>query len=1659
MLSALRSSRFFVALALLAWSGPVSAAPLIRITEAMSNSLTLGNMDWFEITNYGTSTVDLAGWRMDDNSFNWNVSVELIPFTTGALGNPWGDTFELNPGESAVFMETTNLARVEEFQTFWNLGPAPENIRNPKLGRYSGSGVGLGSGGDAVVIFDASQQEVTRVSFGGATTGSSFYWAYDSEGQLATAQLGTISVVGVADAYASVGGRNTGSPGGAVVAGNVVPLYWTADATSLGGTGVWDTSSDRWAAKLTGPNVNVPSSIAAWVEESSAVFDGVAGTVTVNADVQPLGLNILQDGYVLAAGSGSIATSSILVTTGTATIGARLTGDLPLGISGGGTLVLTNPANDYTGITSVAEGTVRSGASDVIPDASRLALARFTTYDFAGFSDTVAGFAGLGTIRTDGVLTVNIADGVDRRFDGFLSGTGDLVIDSAGTGRQILNTSAQTLNQDGAVKDYSGATLVRRGTLAINETAQPIGTSGVTIQAGGRLELTSDGAIYQMGPSPATVVTLAGGTLGQEAGEDITLTNAIDVTADSTIAVANSNTPDPLNPTVEFIRLTGPLAGAAERTLTLAASNTTPGEDRALVEFASPTGNTFAGTIAASVNMTARFAGDYSTANVSLAGGGLEGAGSVGDVTGFGTVAPGLPDGDFAPGIGILTVGTLSAAGFNYQFEFQTANSDPVWSFPDFSGNDVLRLTGAEPFGGASLTAANDVRLLLDVFSLTETDTFRGGFFSTTDLSDEIANATYSVFVRDDAAITPDLTVSGLNYLSLSSWNAANGTDYGAAISMVAVDALFDGFTTTSGFVMELALSGEAPPPPGPLYSGGFIVNPAVADNENIPWGTVLAWQPTGPTEGLTVVAPRAGDSIAVNKLTDGRRNVDLGGPRSVGSIASTVDGNDNASGNGGVRFRGGVLTLDTGDGSESVVTYAGSGEGRLEFKFDGIGERLVFANDVKVVADNTAGRVDIRGTVSGAGTLTKAGPGELRFTATFDDTSGANLFNAAGLTGAIVVEQGVLRLGDQVTLPAVASVSVADGGQLRLAGAGTVEAPFNYAFGSSPVSLAGGGRSGVDAESGLGVRGALRYEPVSGSQAVLANAVVLAADAVIHVAGAETGNALTLSGGISGNGGLTKSGGGTLVLAASNGYSGPTQIETGRLALAAGGSLAASPLVRVAEGATFDVTAKAGGYAVAAGQTLAGSGTVDGSVTIGTGATVSPGASPGTLTVTGNTTFAAGGNYNWQVLDFGGTAGSAGGWDLLSVGGTLSISATSGSPYAINLWSLSSTGPDVSGPAAGWNATQNGSWTIASAAGGISGFAADKFAVNAAATNGTAGFANDLGGGSFAVEQQGNDLVLRFTAAGGPDPVPPVRVTGVYVKGSEWNSGYLARSPFSTVEGTPVGWQLPDGSAQLANASNVSWNNVNTITVEFDQPISQPAAEALQLVRGTTSGNETIVAAFAPTLLGDGTAAQWTLPGPLTRGRYVISIGADGILNADGTAGLDGNWITGESTFAAGSGDGTEGGTFNFFFNALVGDVNGDGVMNAGDLSAIRTKLSSPLNTALASDADYRLDVDGSNSLNAADLSKTRAQLTAPLGTTLASLPAVTAPIEGLAAGFGGADLTVAAVPEPGSLGLLAGGLAALMALGMRRRRARDTADGGGGSSSGLRIANIPSL
>ena len=129
--------------------------------------------------------------------------------------------------------------------------------------------------------------------------------------------------------------------------------------------------------------------------------------------------------------------------------------------------------------------------------------------------------------------------------------------------------------------------------------------------------------------------------------------------------------------------------------------------------------------------------------------------------------------------------------------------------------------------------------------------------------------------------------------------------------------------------------------------------------------------------------------------------------------------------------------------------------------------------------------------------------------------------------------------------------------------------------------------------------------------------------------------------------GGLTKAGAGTLVLNGLNNHSGDTRILAGTLRLGANASLAQSPVIRVAAGATYDVSAQSG-YTVQAFQTLAGGGSVTGSVTIEDGALLAPGSADAPLqqlTLSGALTLAPGSQLVLQL----GAAGSA---DRVQVGG-----------------------------------------------------------------------------------------------------------------------------------------------------------------------------------------------------------------------------------------------------------------------------------------------------------------------------------------------------------------------------------------------------------------------
>ena len=194
----------------------------------MSSSGTGGTPDWFELTNLGNASQTLSGWKVDDSSYAFATGISLNGITSIA------------PGESVVFFETAaaNLTGawatdLSNFRSFWG------GLSGVQVGYYGGSGIGLSSAGDGLVVFDAAGSEATsRISFSPATTGISFLFTYDGFGSL-TSTANALSADGQLGAYtvtSAFGGAgtpisNTASPG-------AIPEPSSASLLMLSGLGL-----------------------------------------------------------------------------------------------------------------------------------------------------------------------------------------------------------------------------------------------------------------------------------------------------------------------------------------------------------------------------------------------------------------------------------------------------------------------------------------------------------------------------------------------------------------------------------------------------------------------------------------------------------------------------------------------------------------------------------------------------------------------------------------------------------------------------------------------------------------------------------------------------------------------------------------------------------------------------------------------------------------------------------------------------------------------------------------------------------------------------------------------------------------------------------------------------------------------------------------------------------------------------------------------------------------------------------------------------------------------------------------------------------------------------------------------------------------------------
>ena len=180
---------------------PTPTPPVITITEVAPWSSGNGpvSADSFELTDNGSTAVNISGWRVDDSSATFAAALALTGVTSIA------------PGESVIFLESATPATATAlFRTVWFGTPPPSSLQ---VGTYSGSGIGLSTGGDAVNIYDGAGVIQASVTFGASPAGPSFP-TFDNAARLNNTTISQLSVVGVNGAFVPPGDAAAiGSPG------------------------------------------------------------------------------------------------------------------------------------------------------------------------------------------------------------------------------------------------------------------------------------------------------------------------------------------------------------------------------------------------------------------------------------------------------------------------------------------------------------------------------------------------------------------------------------------------------------------------------------------------------------------------------------------------------------------------------------------------------------------------------------------------------------------------------------------------------------------------------------------------------------------------------------------------------------------------------------------------------------------------------------------------------------------------------------------------------------------------------------------------------------------------------------------------------------------------------------------------------------------------------------------------------------------------------------------------------------------------------------------------------------------------------------------------------------------------------------------------------
>jgi fibronectin-binding autotransporter adhesin len=615
----------------------------------------------------------------------------------------------------------------------------------------------------------------------------------------------------------------------------------------------------------------------------------------------------------------------------------------------------------------------------------------------------------------------------------------------------------------------------------------------------------------------------------------------------------------------------------------------------------------------------------------------------------------------------VAGAGTMLVTGPNALTLTSAAESSVNW---DFSSNTSVRtfFEGVNALGTGSVRVRDGVRLTQTATtsgtgSITNAVTLDSGAGLTARVASTYSNAifpssgTLQLNVDDQTTNTLTITTGGTLAGDLVVSTQQGGTN---SVGNVFLDGVFSGagglVKSGTGASGRLILRGAN------TYTGTTAINTGTLQVGN--GGTV------GSLSTSSVITGSSGGTLAFNRtdtISSGTHfNSAIGGAigvTQVGSGTVVLAGANTYTGKtsitNGTLAIGNATSLGANPGSFTAdqLTISNSATLRTTAAITLSANRgITIGTGTATISVNGGGLTAGRFTGSG-NTVTVTGSNALTLqnntgTATnvnwdFSPNSGVRTFfegaNALG-TGSVRVRSGKLTSQNVTSGTLTNAVTLDNGAGLTARSTGGALTYTNVTLPTSGSVL-------------------LNNDDQATSALTILSGGTLTGDLTVNTqqGGVNSVGDVTLSGVLSGAGGLIKTGTGSsgiLVLGTANTYTGNTTISTGTLQLGAAGSIANSGTISVASGAWFDASLVPSGFSLASAQWLMGSGSVLGNVSsLGT---IAPGlsGSAGTLSFANALALDSGSVLSYELS--GTTTTSGGGInDLSAVTGNLSLDGT----------------------------------------------------------------------------------------------------------------------------------------------------------------------------------------------------------------------------------------------------------------------------------------------------------------------------------------------------------------------------------------------------------------